>query len=364
MSRFTRLGPAALVVFLLIVVVVVLQNYQSLKFLAPRPVVLVIGNTGDPESFAWQANDGLAHVAVQCRLSGSFRLLRLPGPTQGDSLALQKRILRALARWPVRAILSCQNSPDVPPLLAICDRLQIPVLLLVATNTALLSRAPGLVLRLPPSDTAQASALAEDILPTDTVALFYENNNYGRGLASALATNLRSRGVTLLQFTVGSDAEISPLLLYLGPYHCTCVIYAGYYYRVTDILAKLTALHFAGKVLLTDGCYSQDLRTLDSPPYTLALSFPVDPYPTDPDSCQGFRSYGHDAGLLLYYALSDPDAPLAAPAFITQLTNLVAMQPPPVAQLTTCQLINKYQFDSRGENSLARCRVWYLHRSQ
>lgn len=323
-------------------------NLLQLNPWAPVPKVLVVGSGRDRTSFASQARSGIDMAVRDFRTGEVYDLEYLDTDRDSDEV-IRQRLLGVLARADICLIISCQNSPEVPPVRELSMTFRIPMLLLVATNSALTRSCPELVLRFPPSDEDQATCFVEAVAPTDTVAIIYESNNYGRGLAENLIASFGD-AQPLLQFLVDEESEVTPYLLLMTQYRCNTIVYAGYYERAADLLRKLSALHYKGRVLLSDGCYSNRLPRLQSARINIELSFPTDPFPQGTEAFRGYWGYGYDAAQLareaIYYYRRTSKGRESLLADIAKIAYLNSLPSPGPHSL---RLVHKYEF-SGSEN--------------
>jgi hypothetical protein len=339
------------------IVAMVLINLARLSSYAPRPTILVVGAFDNPHSFAYQARQGVELAQLKLNTGGTLdiRYLTTAGPP--DSAGLTRALFIALATSHTSAIVSCLNSPESPPLLRIAQVLHIPVLLVVATNDALLGYAPNLALRIPPCDKEQAMAIAAAASKRTLTAVFHENNNYGNGLATAVGAALQHTGKPAFTYTTVPGIEDGETLRIVCEHKTDCIAYLGYYDRFADFLPKLRYYGYHGAVLLSDGCYSTELCGYDAA-IPLHLAFPVRPQFEQDSKLSGFGTYGYQALALLQAVYSHPDYSRLGPGErmregIVQFCR-VAERDTSRALDTTAQC----RFSDVGENMRAHFRLW------
>jgi hypothetical protein len=178
------------------------------------------------------------------------------------------------------------------PVIDVCESLEVPLFLAVATDDGLLNtRSEGLVFRLPPQNTTQVQAIVNALEKYTKVAILYETNQYGISLYRGLKHAMRPT-LTVYAFALSTDSEVGELLPVVRSYSVDTIVYLGYSERATDLLSKLKAeppvpVKAQDKtdanadrskllVILSDGSYSTDLLPITKgAPFSVELVFPA-----------------------------------------------------------------------------------------
>jgi hypothetical protein len=275
---------------------------------------------------------------------------------QRKSDEVMRQIFRATSRRRVLGVISGGTTLTDPPVIAACDYLKIPLLLAVTTNDNILKLSHSHnVFRLPPNDSRQAGDIAIWAEEFKSIAVFYEDNEYGRFLYSAVSDSLSLRGVGVYGYKLGANSEISSVLSYPTQYATNALVYLGYSAGSRDFLQKLDGTKNTLPVLLSDGCYSPWLlRHASQATFPMYLSFPVEA--EGPMGLQeGYRSFGYDGFLLLCWlriaminnAIED-----------TELPSLLSLRFGDQVKLP--RLTRQYEFNFLGEQIKSRFSVVYL----
>src|ERR1700733_46103 len=223
---------------------------------------------------------------------------------------LMLHLARELSKGRVLGVVSGGTSYTDLSLVDLCRRLQIPLLLGVATNDDLTKRGAGVeqdVFRMPPNNRAQAKSIAyaaKAKLNSDLklFVIVYEDNAYGNYLFTQVYHGLKDSDPTT--FLVDNNTSVHilmPSIARIISNDPSVVIYIGYSKRAIDLLEELNAYNVKVPVILSDGCFSNDpdLRRFVGKLSDVSLSFPVKGAWHSGPGGEGFQAYGYVAYLLL-----------------------------------------------------------------
>ena len=271
--------------------------------------------------------------------------------TPGANADLSLLLAKELSMHRILGVISAGTSQTDVPLAILCRHLRIPLLITVATNDVLTSRTLGesalsrheviqsteqptttgkqgleradlpdvsdashgsteetkerVVFRMLPNNTQQAFTIADfakslNSIPSKTgVVLFYEDNDYARALFDVISSKLKDR--TTYAYLVDDSSSITAAMPSLEKLQASTavIIYLGYSDHAKDFLQAIAAYQLKLPVVLSDGCWSPDLKRVVQKLQIdhLSIAFPTDP--SDKKSqLPGFALYGYNAYML------------------------------------------------------------------
>lgn len=257
------------------------------------PTIVVVGDFTSDSDFG---SDVLASItALQRdpdRRCPPFNIVEISDSNGSDFAAHE--FIRELTRTEVAAVAIASVSSRAARILNLCKALELPTLVVVATNVRLMERSSPMVRRVVPSDAIQAQTIREWLgRNRGPSAVFYEPGVYGTDLAYG---STRELGV-VLKFPLDGPISLTPLegALDLGT---RTFAFLGYSEDVSDALIKLEALCDKRKTrvnaIISDGAYRviTDLPQLDNIDLTLSYPFPL---PTLRQNYYGFGSLAKES---------------------------------------------------------------------
>jgi ABC-type branched-subunit amino acid transport system substrate-binding protein len=262
--------------------------------------------------------EAVQRISVQETLNGRpvFAVARLDDRTDTTSSSFEQGFLDVISRDHVVAIIAANRSATAPALLRLAETFRIPTLITVATTDAVFGPHTRNALRLVPTDSKQAEAISTWASSFSRLLLIYHDSEYGEFLSASAARLLeRNHKQVLRTPSAGAFAALSaflsapcapPPVTTTQPAPSAAVVYAGYSSDLPDVLRALAMTNAKVPLLVTDGCYSDELTSLLSQyPAQRFLSFPVEVRNTSSSRPSGFGPYGEDAAILLMHALAD-----------------------------------------------------------
>lgn len=347
------------VAILLLVVILLVPPFFALREELPavsleKPVVLVVGNSDSQDPFGPNVAYGVEKATDHVQELVADLALQQIAIRSKAGKTIERQILDAVATRNVVAVVAATTSQHAAKVQAIGRTLRIPVLFTVATYADLLRTGGGWSFRLPASDRLQADAILRWINASQGVtrtAILYDNGVYGRSLKELLLQ--RCRPLACLTFELTAGVDIAAVLERGRAAGVTAWVLAGYTSQGLDFVSKKTALAVPGRILLSDGCYGGWLKTARIP--DAVLSFPTPDVASehkklhDVDVREGFAPLGHDAVVLIAYAIHEARRRNGDRETVRELiASGVA------ARTADKVLLFSYSFNEHGENTNAR----------
>jgi len=322
-----------------------------------QPILLVCGDFSDQGSFVHAVFEEARRVSKdpQVRSLARFRVERLDDAGDSASAQFEQSFLDALARNYIVCIISANTSQSTPPVIRLAETFRIPVLVTVATTKAALAHSRGYTLRLVGDDSKQATVIGEwaGKHQYKRITVMYHQSEYGEFLSRTLLSNLEAEHKQALRVSFANTPAAGQGLRALKNCPLDALVYVGYRQDLPDLLRWLDVHELRFPLLVTDGCFSQDLGALaKSRNFVLSLSFPVDPFPERSGRQPGFGAYGNDAAYILAYALND-----ALDKGVTREKLMASIRQVVNDRSIDDKLLNcRYRFSDSGENEEARFR--------
>lgn len=285
-------------------VIVLFHSYiialSSVPKFESQPVVLITGNFSDTDDFCHAVYTGVekGQQAMESRGLKNVALKKLDTRGGVNYSDLRNKFLALLAQEHVLAVISADNSQVAQTVISLCSPFRIPVFLTVATNDGLLSGSEGNTLRLIARDSKQAEAIAEWCGRYKRPAVIYDDSKYGEFLGQRVVASLIHSNADYYTSQITRTTDIHPILLNAVSARCDAFVLIGYYSRVPEFFSKMRTLTNQPPVLLSDGCYFQNLRSVIKT-NAVTLCFPTNPKAGNMSDVKGYGQFGYDAYLML-----------------------------------------------------------------
>ena len=271
-----------------------------------RAATMAVEEAGGPVKLVSfdDAGDPLRAVAIANEIAGDHDILAVVGPlTSGCAMDAA----RVYALGPVAMITPSATAP--------------------ALTTQ--QDSPGwggerVVFRLPPSDAAQAEALAEHAtrsLGLKTAAVLHDRTPYGMGIAEAFRASFQKRGgtVSLYEPVERGARDFTGALDALRASRAGALFFGGVYPEAGPLLRQARAGGFTGAFLAGDGVKSPDfVKSAGAAAEDAVLSVggvPLESLPSASEFSARYRArYGEDPRTFDHYAYEAARIALAAAA--------------------------------------------------
>ena len=391
LSRVSKHPLVVLYVFIfgVLVVVITLAGYvfDGWRFLHTEPnkeVRFILdlgpnGNSGPGRDVKLGIDQALDADSFPFQITYGYR------NDQGDQALAKQFAQRASDNPNVIAVIGHLESSVMAATLPIYWNSELPVLMPVPTNPTLTDQTHANVLRMPPTDESQAREATDFVnsrAGVSRIAIIIDNDNakYSQYLATQFRTNVRaaralkqSGPVIAYEATVTSGNFNRVLPDTLQHLKIDTIFFPGTAENAATLLEMFAASNYSPLVLTTDGVITRNfLRTLSAIPNELYVTFQeATPSSTShggsalpcADSLSKFElsfcPYGYDSVVLLKEILQ-------------RLSNQIGHRAPTRKELARYfdylrkdkpepefgGTFNAYQFDERGNNTLAIFHVW------
>ena len=216
-------------------------------------------------------------------------------------LHIQYQLARAIAKSPVKGIITVSTADVVRASLDVATTFRIPTLLTFAIDDALLSHpsnpAPTLAVRLPPPVSRQLDATVQWTLNSGkrSAVVVYEPIFPSAQYAQTLVRRLRAQNLLAFALSLGPSVDFAQHLSALRSQPVEALIFTGSPYYAVDLLYKLNSLCNPPRVLFSARTYAPELR-LSVLRYRGAVSLiHPDILPSHYTPLHLYRQYGRDA---------------------------------------------------------------------
>lgn len=318
------------------------------------PTIVVAGDFSAPDSFGHQVYSAV-YAASQTGgtpHSPQLHVLRLDDQGDASTYAFRQQFLDVLSREYVVAVVSANTTANAGHVIKLGETFRLPVLVTVATHQGLLTAQTTHTFRLVPNDVFQAAAILNWSSAYSRVVVLWNDSIYGAALSNQAVALIERTGKRVVRVPAAQLIQYAGFLSQdPSSFKPDAIIYIGYHYELSDITRTLRAMNCTLPLLVSDGCYSENLASVaaiyGAP---VSLSFPVDPYSTS--ATRGFGAFGTDACLIIGQALKEAhDDELGRELLVDAVVNVTGSAP------TTPPLLRAYQFDRLRENTASSFRV-------